>query len=292
METNALTVRENPAELMRQSSDVAGVCREIVKKTAHPIQGKNYVCVEGWQSIATAHGCVAGAEEPKVVDGGVQSMGYVKRMSDGMVLSTGYGFVGDDEKTWSKRPEFAKRAMAQTRGISRACRSAFSHVVTLMDAGLMTTPAEEMSGVEEAKGSRQTTIKQPPKKEAPKTVDVAEVGKGEPTNNHQGNHQTTTPIGDLPVKGEWFAHTLGFGKHKGKTLGDIAEEDPQYLEWLPKRTIKPKEDGSLWDSDIELNRMLEGYKLDGLEGVGQMVQDVVAVATADVKPLEDDDVPF
>ena len=170
---------------------------------------------------------------------------------------------------WAKRPEFAKRAMAQTRGISRACRSAFSHVVTLMDAGLMTTPAEEMSGVE-----------------------VAEVGKGEPTNNHQGNHQTTTPIGDLPVKGEWFAHTLGFGKHKGKTLGDIAEEDPQYLEWLPKRTIKPKEDGSLWDSDIELNRMLEGYKLDGLEGVGQMVQDVVAVATADVKPLEDDDVPF
>jgi uncharacterized protein (DUF3820 family) len=283
METNAL-VRENPAELMRQSSDVAGVCREIVKKTAHPIQGKNYVCVEGWQSIATAHGCVAGAEEPQVVDGGVQAKGYVKRMSDGMVLSTGYGFVGDDEQMWAKRPEFAKRAMAQTRGISRACRSAFSHVVTLMDAGLMTTPAEEMSGVEEAKGNQQTTTqtttKQPPKKEAPKTVEVAEV------------KEAPTDIGDLPVKGEWFAHTLGFGKYKGKTLGDIAEEDPQYLEWLPKRTIKPKEDGSLWDSDIELNRMLDGYKLEGLEGVGQMVKDVVAVATADVKPPEDNDVPF
>jgi len=290
METNAL-VRENPAELMRQSSDVAGVCREIVKKTAHPIQGKNYVCVEGWQSIATAHGCVAGAEEPKVVDGGVQSMGYVKRMSDGMVLSTGYGFVGDDEKTWSKRPEFAKRAMAQTRGISRACRSAFSHVVTLMDAGLMTTPAEEMSGVEEAKGSRQTTIKQPPKKEAPKTVDVAEVGKGEPTNNHQGNHQTVTPIGDLPVNGEWFVYTIGFGKHRGKTLGDIAEEDPQYLEWLPKRTIKPKDDGTPWDSDIELNRMLEGYQTERNSDMTQLVKDVAEGVKTDA-PQGDDDVPF
>jgi len=100
------------------------------------------------------------------VDGGVQSMGYVKRMSDGMVLSTGYGFVGDDEKTWSKRPEFAKRAMAQTRGISRACRSAFSHVVTLMDAGLMTTPAEEMPGDGGGGGSQsattKATTKQPP----------------------------------------------------------------------------------------------------------------------------------
>tara|TARA_Y100000310_G_scaffold199678_1_gene199693 strand:+ start:8133 stop:9005 length:873 start_codon:yes stop_codon:yes gene_type:complete len=290
METNAL-VRENPAELMRQSSDVAGVCREIVKKTAHPIQGKNYVCVEGWQSIATAHGCVAGAEEPKVVDGGVQAMGYVKRMSDGMVLSTGYGFVGDDERTWAKRAEYARRAMAQTRGISRACRSAFSHVVTLMDAGLMTTPAEEMPGDGDGGKSQaattKTTSKQPPKKEAPKTVDVAEVGKGEPTNNHQ----TTTPIGDLPVNGEWFVYTLGFGKHKGKSLGDIAEEDPQYLEWLPKRTIKPRDDGTPWESDIELNRMLEEYQTERSTDMAQLVKDVAEGVKTDA-PQGDDDVPF
>jgi hypothetical protein len=34
--------------------------------------------------------------------------------------------------------------MAQTRAISRACRSAFAFVVTMMDAGLETTPAEEV----------------------------------------------------------------------------------------------------------------------------------------------------
>jgi len=294
MENNALTVRENPAELMRQSSDVAGVCREIVTKTAHPINGENYVCVEGWQSIATAHGCVAGAEEPKVVDGGVQAMGYVKRMSDGMVLSTGYGFVGDDERTWAKRPEYARRAMAQTRGISRACRSAFSHVVVMMDTGLMTTPAEEMPGnVGEGKSqaaTTKTTSKQPPKKEAPKTVDVAEVkevSKGEPTNNQQ----TVTPIGDLPVNGEWSVYVLGFGKHKGKTLGDLATEDPQYLEWLPKRTIKPRKDGTPWDSDIELNRMLEGYQTERNTEMAQLVKDVAEGVKTEA-PQGDDDVPF
>ena len=34
--------------------------------------------------------------------------------------------------------------MAQTRAISRACRSAFAHVVVMMNAGLSTTPAEEV----------------------------------------------------------------------------------------------------------------------------------------------------
>jgi hypothetical protein len=47
-------------------------------------------------------------------------------------------------KKLPKRPDYAIRAMAQTRAISRACRSAFAHVVVMMNAGLETTPAEEM----------------------------------------------------------------------------------------------------------------------------------------------------
>jgi hypothetical protein len=48
--------------------------------------------------------------------------------------------------------------MAQTRAISRACRSAFAHVVVMMNAGLSTTPAEEVpmegfDGVHEAEFS-------------------------------------------------------------------------------------------------------------------------------------------
>src|SRR3546814_11014425 len=87
-------------------------------------------------------------------------------MSDGQVIAVAEGFVGEDEPTWfggtmkawkwgerrgekifydkemPKRADYAIRAMAQTRAISRACRSAFAHVVVMIDADLPTTPAE------------------------------------------------------------------------------------------------------------------------------------------------------
>jgi hypothetical protein len=81
---------------------------------------------------------------------GFRAIGKVIRMSDGQTLSTAEGFVGDDEPMWFARPEYARRAMAQTRSISRACRSAFAHVVVMMQAGLETTPAEEIQGDEQS----------------------------------------------------------------------------------------------------------------------------------------------
>lgn len=139
-----IVVAENPAVLMRHATDVAGVSREIVMKTAVNISGKKYVKVEGWQAIAIAHGCMLSARDVERIDGGVRAIGEVRRGSDGMVLATAEGFVGDDESTWGKRPEYAKRAMAQTRAMSRAARSAFAHVVVMIDSSLSTTPAEEM----------------------------------------------------------------------------------------------------------------------------------------------------
>lgn len=140
-----LVKHDSPVQLMRVATDVAGVSREIVMKTALTIQGRKYVRVEGWQAIALAHGCVAGSRDVEKIEGGYRAIGEVKRMSDGMIISTAEGFVGMDEtKTWGQRPEYACRAMAQTRAISRACRSAFAHVVVLIDSNLSTTPAEEV----------------------------------------------------------------------------------------------------------------------------------------------------
>lgn len=136
------------AEVYRASTDAAGLCREIVLKTAQNIQGRKYVKVEGWQAIAIAHGCTASAEEvERVTDEGMsgfRAIGVVRRMSDGAEIARAEGFLGDDESVWSKRPVYARRAMVQTRAISRACRSAFAHVVVLIDANLSTTPAEEV----------------------------------------------------------------------------------------------------------------------------------------------------
>ncbi|MGV0964168.1 MAG: hypothetical protein ACOYBT_09790 [Polynucleobacter sp.] len=162
---NALTVIEpaNNVDAYRASTDAASLCREIVVASAKNIQGRNYVCVEGWQAIAVAHGCAASARGVERVEGGIRAIGEVRRMSDGVVIAEAEGFVGEDEETWfggknrwgkeqPKRADYAIRAMAQTRAISRACRSAFAHVVVMMNAGLSTTPAEEvpMGGFEEA----------------------------------------------------------------------------------------------------------------------------------------------
>jgi len=119
-----------------------------VMKTAKPIQGRKFVSVEGWQAIAIAHGCTASADDVQRVNdeglSGFKCVGIVRRMSDGQEIARAEGFLGDDERTWSSRPVYARRAMVQTRAISRACRSAFAHVVVMIDAGLSTTPAEEV----------------------------------------------------------------------------------------------------------------------------------------------------
>lgn len=150
-----LSIVPDSKELVRQSTDIAHLCREIVVASAVAIQGRKYVRVEGWQAIATAHGCVASARDVHRVEGGMVATGEIRRMQDGQLIATAEGFVGEDEPTWfggkapngktlPKRPEYAIRAMAQTRAISRACRGCFAHVVVLMNEGLSTTPAEEV----------------------------------------------------------------------------------------------------------------------------------------------------
>jgi hypothetical protein len=133
-----------PANNVKLATDVAGLCKAIVTATAQNIQGRKYVRVEGWQAIATAHGCVASARDVEAIEGGIRAIGEVRRMDTGNIICTAEGFLGTDEETWNKRPLYARRAMCQTRAISRACRSAFAHVVVMMNAGLETTPAEEV----------------------------------------------------------------------------------------------------------------------------------------------------
>lgn len=138
----------------RQSTDAAGLCGAIVKQTAKNIQGRKYVTVEGWQAIAIAHGCAAGSRDVERIEGGVRAVGEIRNMATGQLIAVAEGFVGEDEPTWyggkqgsktlPKRADYAIRAMAQTRAISRACRSAFAHVVVMIDADLATTPFEEV----------------------------------------------------------------------------------------------------------------------------------------------------
>jgi hypothetical protein len=230
---------QHPAANYRMATDVAGLCKEIVVKSAVDIHGKKYVRAEGWQAIATAHGCVASARDVEHVEGGIRAVGEVRKVSDGTVIATAEGFVGDDETMWSKRPEYARRAMCQTRAISRACRSAFAHVVVLMDAGLSTTPAEEVP----AEGFDDKPEAAPRAKRAEQT-DLL-------TDKHEAAHDAPE---QQPELGGWQDVVIHFGKNKGIRLGDL---EPQQLRWYQKEWQPRPFRGRISDQDQALRNALD-----------------------------------
>jgi len=276
MSKNEIVTQENEAALMMQkTNNVADVCRDIVTSTAINIQGKKYVPVEAWQSIATAHGCVAGSEAPHYLkegpDKGYQAKGYITHIATGNVISTAYGFVGEDEVTWANRAAYAKQAMAQTRAISRACRSAFAHVVVLMNEGLEVTPAEE----------------------------VPSEGFKDSYNPTSAKQHTKDIVAANANSGHWSSFAIPFGKNKGKTLGELA---PNSIKWYWEK-YQPKEypegSGKFSDNDIALRKALDEWgKEAGMEEVEVVkdenpVEEIIEATTAAILvETKDDNVPF
>lgn len=223
-----------PAELIRKATDIANICKEIVSKTAMNIQGRKFVKVEGWMSLATAHGCTASARDVEYIagdankHGGMRAVGEIRRIDNGQVIATAEGFVGEDEPTWyggilqtrdgpktlPRRPDYAIRAMAQTRAISRACRTAFAHVVVMMDAGLSTTPAEEVPD-----GGFNDSFDN-----AKPATPVVEVPR-----DASGTYK-------LPPNTKWEDVRVHFGKNKGQRLGDLEDRTISWYadKWEPK----------------------------------------------------------
>src|ERR1700755_331442 len=223
-ETEAQIVEFKPSEvavIRRKATDVAGACREIVMKTASALQGRKYVRVEGWQSIAAMFGATPSIELVESVEGGVRAVARID-LPDGRQVRA-EGFVGDDEKTWSGRPMYARRAMAQTRAISRVCRSAFAFVVVLIDENLSTTPAEEMDGVDSG-----AVIEAPPK-----GVEGLRARVAAATNSTQPPAPARSPPRQRRLDVEQAANSsapathdrsfaFGFGRDKGVPLSSLA----------------------------------------------------------------------
>jgi hypothetical protein len=134
----------------QEKNKVAELCKAIVTATAIPIGGRSYIPLEGWLSISAAAGFTPGTEEPQRTEDGYRVKAVLRRDSDGQIISTAYGFVGDDEPMWAKRPRHANEAMAQTRAMARVCANKFRFIPVLMKIeNLATTPYEEMPGVDE-----------------------------------------------------------------------------------------------------------------------------------------------
>lgn len=142
----AVAVYEQPqaAVMIGNAQHVANLCRDIVARTTVRIGKTKHVRCEGWMAIAAAHGCIPSSGNVVKVDTGYVAKGYIRRISDGVELSEAEGFVGLDEPEWARKPEYASRAMAQTRAIGRACRASFAHIIIMIDSELSVTPAEEV----------------------------------------------------------------------------------------------------------------------------------------------------
>ena len=282
----------------RQATDVAGVCKDIVHQTAQSIGGRKYVRVEGWQAIATAHGCVASARDVEKIEGGWRAIGEVRRMDTGSVIATAEGFLGTDEPVWAKRPEYAKRAMAQTRAISRACRSAFAHVVVLIGGGLETTPAEEVpaEGFSDSPRPAPTPRQVPRLKEEIIDVVAERVEPKAPIRKKQ-------PVAAMDEGADWTTARFIKGNRQDKT----SKAGKPFTKWGAFLEMDGAEK-AVWANTI--NRDL-GETIDALEqGETVLVQtkatdfglDVVAIRTSDVPSkhqeaapateLAEDDIPF
>ena len=282
----------------RQATDVAGVCKDIVHQTAQSIGGRKYVRVEGWQAIATAHGCVASARDVEKIEGGWRAIGEVRRMDTGSVIATAEGFLGTDEPVWAKRPEYAKRAMAQTRAISRACRSAFAHVVVLIGGGLETTPAEEVP----AEGFQDSPRPAPAARQVPRLneeiIDVV-AERVEP----KAPIRKKQPVAAMDEGADWTTARFIKGNRQDKT----SKAGKPFTKWGAFLEMDGAEK-AVWANTI--NRDL-GETIDALEqGETVLVQtkatdfglDVVAIRTSDVPTkheeaapateLAEDDIPF
>lgn len=142
-----------PAEVIARVQEQAKSLMDIVEqqKLYATIQGKKYLTVEAWQLLAAFNGLSIVIEETNRITDEDGGEGWESRCviynTQGRQVGAGEAQCMNNESkaTWRKADDYARRSMAQTRAVSKACRTILSFVVVL--AGYEPTPYEEMAGV-------------------------------------------------------------------------------------------------------------------------------------------------
>ena len=144
----------NPRALVEGAAELASQLAIVIHKQnlATTIKGKRFVNVEGWTTLATMLGVTAREVSTVEQDGVYIATVELVRMSDQAVISRASAECGSPDELdkygkpiWSARPRYARRSMAQTRATGKACRLAFSWIMSL--AGYEATPVEEMAPI-------------------------------------------------------------------------------------------------------------------------------------------------
>ena len=131
-----------PDEIVGRAVKVADALKKVIeaKGLVKKIQGREFVEVAGWQTLATMVGVTAFCEWTKPVDGGWEARTIVRR--NGQDIGAAEAQCTRSESSWKNRDDYAIRSMAQTRSTSKALRSVLGFLVVL--AGYADTPASEV----------------------------------------------------------------------------------------------------------------------------------------------------
>ena len=158
----------SPAALVAGAAELASQLAIVIKKQnlATVIKGKQFVNVEGWTTLATMLGVTAREVCTVESEGVYVATVELVRMSDGACISKASAECGSPDELdkygkpiWSTRPRYARRSMAQTRATGKACRLAFSWIMSL--AGYEPTPAEEMIPIVESVAGQEPVVTVP-----------------------------------------------------------------------------------------------------------------------------------
>jgi len=134
---------DRPEDVIARGASIATALRKVIidKELYVDIQGKNYVLVEGWNTLGGMLGVLPVEDWVKEIDGGWMARVKLVRVSDGMEIGGATAMCTRDERNWAKRDEYTLLSMAQTRATGKAYRLSFSWIMKL--AGYEVEPAEE-----------------------------------------------------------------------------------------------------------------------------------------------------
>ena len=257
--TEAIAIREvgetaidrpHPREIVAQATEEANVLAGVIEKQKlfSMIQGKRFVKVEGWVTLATLRGCLPReVEVQELPEGRYVAIVELVRMSDGAVLTRASAECGGAGDTiWMSRPSNARRSMAITRATGKAARVAFSWVMAL--AGFEVTPAEEMDHVG---GQSQTEDNSGPTPRATQAPSRQGSARGVPSSENDGVREAAS-VGDATP-----GFVLGFGKHKGMHTSEV---DNGYLHFLidsyEKNILDPAKESYKNDNTAKLRALV------------------------------------
>jgi hypothetical protein len=148
-----ITIVRAPDIVLAEARKAARALKDVIEAKPHKVMfnGEHYLCFEDWQTVGRFYGVTAKVVHTTPVEFG-EVHGFEARAvavrSDGAEISAAESMCCNDEPNWRSKPMFQLRSMAQTRAAAKALRNVLAWVVVL--AGYNPTPAEEMTGTEQA----------------------------------------------------------------------------------------------------------------------------------------------